>query len=324
MNIPSNIGDNDVNNVNNVNNVNGVNGDNNVNDVNGVNDVNDVNNVNNVNNVNDEREGLIDIIKNGVKDIAAPIATSLTDNILLKPLGLERINKTPEDMVSSQKFGEMVSTGKNVANNMATTAIQNVNEVLGSDLVQGATREAAENTANIIKQSAETINAVLNKPDVKEKVKEAAKNLEFLAEAANGPIEKFGIDIGNSLQQVIPKAVTAGTKAVLDAALISPIGPLIEASNMINDATKAASAFVEAGSQAVESASDMFAKTTDNYNKLMNELEEKKRLANQISNRTTQSINQFENPLVQTGGGRKTKRRLLNRRAKSKRVRFAF
>jgi hypothetical protein len=59
----------------------------------------------------------------------------------------------------------------------------------------------------------------------------------------------------------------------------------------------------------------------------LKELEEKKKMGDQISNRTTKSINNFENPLsstTQSAGGRKTKRRLFKRKAKSKRVRFAI
>ena len=54
-------------------------------------------------------------------------------------------------------------------------------------------------------------------------------------------------------------------------------------------------------------------------------------MAEKISNRTNKTINDFENPLnkfknsnIQAAGARKTKRRLLNRKAKSKRVRFAI
>ena len=55
----------------------------------------------------------------------------------------------------------------------------------------------------------------------------------------------------------------------------------------------------------------------------LKELDEKKKMSQQISNRTTNSINQFENPSV-VKGGTKTRRRLFKRKLKSKRVRFAI
>ena len=48
-------------------------------------------------------------------------------------------------------------------------------------------------------------------------------------------------------------------------------------------------------------------------------------MAEQISNRTNKSIKEFENPVkIQAAGGRKTRRRLLKHRRKTKRVRFAI
>jgi ABC-type transporter Mla subunit MlaD len=109
-------------------------------------------------------------------------------------------------------------------------------------------------------------------------------------------------------------------------AAVPGLGAVIEIGKMLNDGSKAASAVVEAGSEAVETASDAFVETTENVKQGLQELDEKKKMAEQISNRTTKSINDFENPLpatAQAAGGRKTKRRLFKRKAKSKRVRFA-
>ena len=49
-------------------------------------------------------------------------------------------------------------------------------------------------------------------------------------------------------------------------------------------------------------------------------------MTEKISNRTNKSIKEFENPVKnnQTAGGRKTRRRLLKHRRKTKRVRFAI
>jgi hypothetical protein len=69
--------------------------------------------------------------------------------------------------------------------------------------------------------------------------------------------------------------------------------------------------------------------TNEKVKEGLKQLEEKKNEAEKISNRTTNSIKQFENPLLsstgQTGGRhRRTHRRLIKHKAKSKRVRFAI
>ena len=112
---------------------------------------------------------------------------------------------------------------------------------------------------------------------------------------------------------------------------------------MINDGTRAASTVVEAASEASETASELFLKTTNGIKKGMKELEEKKNEAMNIANRTSSSINDFHSPALNLsknlkkssdkikngipsvgGSSRKSKKRLLKRKAKSKKVRFAL
>jgi len=66
---------------------------------------------------------------------------------------------------------------------------------------------------------------------------------------------------------------------------------------MINDTSKAASALVEAGSEVVQSGSDVFLEIKRNIEKDYNldSLEEKKKLGQQIYNRVNKSINDFQN-----------------------------
>ena len=180
---------------------------------------------------------------------------------------------------------------------------------------------------------ANTFNQAINDPVVKQEVEQAIDNAgeigSVMVDAAKEPFNK-AVDVA---AEAIPKATGAAISGVVkvgtDAmAAIPGVGGVIEIGKIINDSSKAASAVIEAGSEAIETASDLFVETKANMEKGMQALEERKKMAEQISNRTTRSINEFENPInqitQQTGGKRKSKRRLLRRKYKTKRVRFAI
>jgi ABC-type transporter Mla subunit MlaD len=97
---------------------------------------------------------------------------------------------------------------------------------------------------------------------------------------------------------------------------------------MLNDASAAAGDVVEAASKAASTVSKVVEETSENIEEGVRELQEKKKIAQQIVNRTNKSIDTFENPLPMTNnkttGGRKTKRSLFKRKLKTKRVRFAI
>ena len=109
-------------------------------------------------------------------------------------------------------------------------------------------------------------------------------------------------------------------------AAVPGVGAFIELGKMMNDASKAASAVVEAGTEAVEAGSDAFIETKKNVEKGLKDLEEKKQMSDKISNRTIKSITEFENPITsaQSAGSTKTRRKLTKRKANSKRVRFSI
>jgi hypothetical protein len=292
--------------------------------------------------INDEREGIIDILKNKVSDIASSAITTAED-AGLKIAGLERIDKTPEE---EQQASSMISSIENTANEasnavinnvnkVSTEVIDNVNEVLDSNTVKETISQAGKDTVDIIGDLAQTFNQSMNDPIVKQEVEKAIENAgeigSVMVEAAKEPFNK-AVDVA---AETIPKAtgaaISGAVKIGTDAlGAIPGVGGVIEIDKIINDGSKAASAIVEAGSEAPETASDLFIETKSNMEKGMKALEEKKKMAEQISNRTTKSINQFQNPIQQMknvsqmGGNRKTKRRLFKRNYKSKRVRFAI
>lgn len=301
-------------------------------------------NKNDNNDNNDKNEGIVDYVSDKVMDSLSAVATTAED-AALKVAGLERINKSDDNEEQNkinEKINEISNTTsgltneiKNVANNASATVIENVNEVLGSDIVKENLRNAAEDTANIIKDNAEVINEALNDPEVKQEVKEAIENVSEYAnigiEAMKEPFNKGVNQLTETINEVSPKLVKAGINTINAAAEEIPvIGTVYSLLNIVNNASKAASASVEAGSEMVETVSDAFMETKKNYEEGMKMLEENKKISDEISSRTNKSIKEFESPLEkfrntgQAAGAHKTRRRLMKRKGKSKRVRFAF
>lgn len=296
--------------------------------------------------VKDERQGVFDIIGNKISNVASSAATTVGD-FGLRFVGLERIKKAdegkgPENVDENlekvnegiEKIGDtasgIVNTLENVADKTGAVILDNVNEVLGSDAVKQTTEEVAENTAEIVKQNLEVFNDALNNPEVKAEVEETIEHIgdvgAVVVEAAEKPIEKAVDVASNSLVKATGATLAGIIKIGTDvAAAIPGVGAVIDVGKMLNDGSKAASSVVEAGSEAVEVASDAFIETKEGIEKGLELLEENKKTAQEISNRTTKSIDDFENPVSTiTKGGRKTRRRLFKRKAKSKRVRFSI
>jgi len=288
----------------------------------------------------EEREGIIDIIGNKISGVASSAATFIGDSGL-RLVGLERIDKSKEEEEASKKVDDnigkigdaasgIVSDVGNVVDKTGAAVIENVNEVLGSSAVKETTEQAAEDTADIVKEGAETFNEALNDPEVKEQVEESIEKAgeigSVVVEAAEKPIEKAVDVTANSISKATGAALAGVIKVGTDAAAAIPgVGAVIEVGKMLNDGSKAASAVVEAGSEAVEVASDAFIETKENIDEGLKVLEEKKKLGHEISSRTDKSIKEFEEPVkTQAAGARKTRRKLLKHRGKSKRVRFAI
>jgi methyl-accepting chemotaxis protein len=289
-----------------------------------------------------EREGIFDMIGNKISGVASYVGNKITDDGL-RIIGLKRINDTPQE-VSTQKVDENVEKITDAASGVVSgvgtaldktgsTALNSVNDVLGSDTAKDMTKEAAEETANIIKEGAEIFNDTLDKPEVKEEVKEALEKAgeigEIIVKASEKPIDKL-VDVASKETPKIIGATSAGlVKVGTDMLGAVPfVGGIIDLGKAVNDGSKAISASVEAGSEVVEASADAIKETTKNIENELKDLEEKQQVSQEISNRTTDSINTFENPLnkppPQKGGNRKTKRKLIKRRLKSKRVRFAI
>lgn len=258
-----------------------------------------------------ESEGVMDIIGDNVSDMASNVINKI-ENVGLEAMGLQKIGETKSQSQSSN------------------SALNTINNVLGSEVVSEHVKSAGEETAAITSKLADDFNAAMDDPIIKAKVEKAIENAgeisTVVAKAAEEPLKevaKVGVEAGTkALSAASSGAIKVGTDMM---AAIPGVGGIIELGKIINDSSKAASAIVEAGSDAIQTASDAFTETSENVKKGLNDLEEQKKLATQISNRTTRSINQFENPINIKNtitGGKKTKKRFFKRRHKSKRVRF--
>lgn len=283
-----------------------------------------------------ERQGVFDMIGNKLSDVTSSTLNSVAD-ATLKIAGLERISNEPQvnqqltqtEKTITESASNVASDISNIADKTSSALIENVNEVLGSDAVNETAKQAAEDTAAITTELLDNFNEALNKPEVKQEVKEALDNAGEIAnvavDALEEPLNKVVDVTAEAAQKATSAAVSGAIKVGTDAMAAVPFwGAIIDLGKMINDGSRAASAVIEAGTEAVEAGSDAFIDTKDNFEKGLKDLEEKKKLSQQISNRTTESINQFENPDLLQKGGKKTKRRLFKRKLKSKRVRFSI
>ena len=287
-------------------------------------------------------KGVIDILKEKAYGTAQAIGETALDTGL-KIVGLERISKkenykTDENINTDDnihKISDTISGVGNTIDRTGATVIENVNEVLDSNIVQESTTQAAKNTAEILKKSAGKFNEAINNPEVKKEVIEAIDNASEIlttgVKAMKEPISNVVEDTAETLHKTSPKFTKAAVNAFNAGMEEVPIvGTVYAWLNIINNVSKAISAATEAGTEVIESTSDAIIETKKQFDEGIKELEEKKKLGSQISNRTTQSINQFENPIPQYSqtqtqfGGKKTRKRLFKRRVKSKRVRFAI
>lgn len=278
-------------------------------------------------------EGVIDLIGDKISKTTSSVA-NVVANTGLKIVGLERINSQKEEIAAnisndaSELPSNITSNLTNIADKTSASIIQNVNEVLASDAVKETTKQAAEDTVAITTKLLDNFNQALDNPQVKQEVKEALDNAGEIAsvavDAIKEPFSKAVNVTAEAAQKATSAAVSGAIKVGTDALAAVPFwGAIIDLGKMVNDGSKAASAVVEAGTEVVEVASDAFINTKKNFEKGLKELDEKKKISQKIYNRTTNSINQFENPAIMKGGT-KTKRRLFKRKLKSKRVRFAI
>jgi hypothetical protein len=294
-----------------------------------------------------DREGIVDLAVNEIKDKTSSLF-NITKDAVIDAMGLEKKMTEEEKRAEAEAKAvannepSMMSEIGSAVNNTSTSAINNVNEVLASPIVSNSVQESAKETAEITGQLAEKFNEAMDDPEVKKEVEGAIKNASELSDviidASEEPIKKatkVAVEAGSDALSV---AGTGLAKTILDVAGSVPVvGAVVDGLRAINDISTVGSGVVQASSKVINATSDALIEGIDNVKKGMKELEEKKKMAEQITKRTTNSINQFENPLQtqipqsqsQSAGSNyrmktKTRKRLFKNKNKSKRVRFAI
>ena len=313
-----------------------------------------------------QSEGIFDIIGDKISDFAKGTTNYVKDKALrlvgLQPIptiqqqteqqninqSTQQLNKTIDGLNNKATgiLSDAETTAKgvlsnvssigndavNVVNKGAAAVIGNINDVLDSPQVETSVSEAAKQTAEVGTKLLQKFNANLNNPQFKENTKEALDNFSDYAEisvkALNEPLDS-AIDELNQAGTKAAAGVASGIVKVGTDAMgaIPGVGAIIDVGKMINDGTKAASTVVEAGTEAAETVSDLFMQTNEGIKKGIKELEEKKNEAANIVSRTSDSINQFQNPLTENtnkvgGSAKKSKKRLFKHKTKTKRVHF--
>jgi hypothetical protein len=231
---------------------------------------------------------------------------------------------------------------KDVANQTAADTIGNVNEVLGSPQLNKSVSETLSNTSEIAENVLEDFNDALNSPEMKEQTAEALDNIgdytEIAVKALEKPLDKAIDELNEAGAKATSGAISGAIKVGTDAfAAVPYLGAVVELGKIVNDGSKAIGTVIEAGNESIETAANLYTETEKGINKGIKELENKKREADDIMDRTEKSIQKFTKPInnissipgkskVPTGGSnpKKTKKKLFGRKGKSKRVRFAL
>jgi len=317
-----------------------------------------------------EREGIIDMIGDKVSKLAVALPEYAAEKGL-RLFGFEPIKGNDDTTDSNEKVDESTNnisnTQTNNNNNTTTpgimsdikaigtdlvevvdkitgTVIENVNEVLESPQVNQTIVEAASDTAKISEKILEEFNEKMNSPEFREQTKIALDNAAKLAtegiEAMDKPIDKAIDKLNEAGTRATSGLLSGAVKTGTDLAAAVPyVGAVLDVGKAVNDGSKAVSSVIEAGSETLQTTSDLIIETNENIKSIMKKLDEKKNEAMDIANRTTKSIKQFEKPLqnissvpgiskvpnTSSGGSSAiTKKRLLKHKVKSKRVRFAI
>jgi hypothetical protein len=288
----------------------------------------------------------------GLQPIKQPEVTQ-TDSTQEVDQKINEIGDAASGLISDAK--EISSDIVNVVDKGSAAVIENINDVLESPEVSNSLTEAASETAAIGEKLLENFNEKLSTPEIKEETKLALDNVadyaDIAVEALDEPLNKAVDELNEAGTKAASGAVSGLVKVGTDAlAAVPGAGAIIEVGKIVNDASRAIGDVATAASDATSTIAKVVEETSKNIDEGLDKLEEKKegitdsmnsltplkpdvtlKQLNKdglnVSNRVDKSINQFEKPInsapVIQQGGKKTRRKFLKRKGKSKRVRFA-
>lgn len=278
-------------------------------------------------------------VSSDVKETAADIASD--------------VKETADKLASNTKEigNSVVNNVVEVADKGSAAVVGQINEVLTSPIVGETLDQATATTAavvgeklnniatvagDVVEESLDILNKKINDPKLKAEVEQTMDTVSDFAEIGvnaldkplNKAIDKFKDAGTNALSGMAVGAVKVATN-MLSAA--PGLGAVISMGRIVNNGAETLEKVSGAFSDATSAASEMVSAASDNITHDVKELEKKKKETANITNRTSDSIDKFENPplnvtapALTSGGGHKTMRNMAKRGGKTKRVRFSL
>lgn len=266
----------------------------------------------------------------GVFGIISDKLSGYTSNIFnygkekgLRLLGLQTINPG-ETIEDTNKINESVNKATegvskigsdvvNVFDKGSAALINNITDVLGSDMVNSSLKETSKDLGETGAKLLHDFNQAVSTPEFKKETKVALDNAAEIADIVIKSSEKpinDAIDVINKSATDATAGVASGAiKVATDAmAAVPGYGAIIEVGKMANDISAAAGDVVEATSAATEAVSKAVTETSNNINEGLEKLETVKNHVDNFKNITNISsvpvINSVNTQpqLVQRGG----------------------
>lgn len=246
-------------------------------------------------------EGVFDIVGDKLSDYTSSVFNYGKEKGLrllgLQPihptLATEEANKVDETLnIARENASKISSDVANVFDKGSAALVSNINEVLGSEIVNTSLKETAQQLAETGTKILHDFNEVVSTPEFKQETKMAMDNAAEIAkiaiEASEEPVNE-AIDVLNEAGTKAIAGVSSGAiKVATDAmAAIPGYGAIVEVGKMANDISAAAGDVVEATTTATEATSKAVQEISKNINEGIQKIEETKKHVEDIKDVAT-------------------------------------
>jgi hypothetical protein len=251
-----------------------------------------------------ESEGIFDVISDKLSGYSSSVFNYGKEKGL-RLLGLQTINPT-ETTEETNKINESVNNATetmnkategvskigsdvvNVFDKGSAAIINNINDVLGSEIVNDSFKESAKDLGETSAKILHNFNEAVSTPEFKEETKVAMDNAAEIAEifiqAADKPINE-AVDVLNEAGEKAVSGIASGSvKAATSAAAAIPFyGSIINIGKMANDITSATQNVVKSSNTATEAVLKAIKETNENINEGLENLEKTKHKVENLS-----------------------------------------
>jgi len=250
-------------------------------------------------------EGVFDILGDKIADYSGDVAGYVGDKAL-RLVGLQTISsqnenekETETETSSNEKINNAVSgfasqaesvgaSFVNLVNKTTSALIGQINGVLESPKVNQSVIQAAQETVKTLTELLTKFNKATNNPEFKAALElslnNAADYANIFVEATNEPVNNAIDNLRNSGVKAAAGVASGAIKVATDAAAAVPgAGAIIDIGKMINDSTAAFGKVVEAGSETVETLSDVLEKISKNLKQGIDKLGSLQNKATQLT-----------------------------------------